>query len=75
MSKFDELKNKYAEGYRCIYKESDTENGVTMHLKNFHTEKIDTISTKSDMEIGQIEDFLEKLEQVKKQAGHDCHTL
>jgi len=75
MGKFDDLKGKYAEGYRCIYKESDNEKGITMHLKNFATEKIDTINTKSDMEIGQIEDFLDKLEEVKKKNGHDCHNL
>jgi hypothetical protein len=75
MSKFDELKSKYEEGYRCIYKENDAEKGMTMHLKNFSTEKIDMINTRSNMEIGQIEDFLEHLEQVKKQTGHDCHNL
>lgn len=75
MDKFEELKNKYKEGYRCIYKENDAAKGTTMHLKNFYTEKIDTINTKNDMEIGQIEDFLHQLEQVKKQSGHDCHNM
>ncbi|WP_069997705.1 hypothetical protein [Cellulosilyticum sp. I15G10I2] len=74
MSKFDELKNKYADGYRCIYKETDAQQGTVMHLKNFNTEQIHTINTKNDMEIGQIEDFLGELEKIKKQSGHDCHN-
>ncbi len=74
MSKFDEFKNKYADGYRCIYKETTDDLGTTMHLKNFYTEQIHTINTKNDMEIGQIEDFLSQLEEVKKQSGHDCHN-
>ena len=54
---------------------SDLDEGLTMHLKNFREEKIHTMNVKSDMEIGQIEDFLDQLNQVKKQKGHDCHDL
>ena len=75
MSSFEEFKNRYNEGYRCIYKEKHGEEGLTVHLKNFFTEKIDTFNTKNAMEIGQIEDFLDKLEKVKKCQGHDCHNL
>ena len=74
MSKFDEFKSKYTDGYRCIYKDNDDKKGMTIHLKNFSTEKIETINTKNDMEIGQIEDFLGQLEKVRKQTGHDCHN-
>lgn len=75
MSDFDTLKQKYKDGYRCIYTEKDKDNGMTMHLKNFREEKIDTMQVKSDMEIGQIEDFLGELEKVKRKTGHDCHDL
>ncbi|MDF2877274.1 MAG: hypothetical protein K0S30_370 [Clostridia bacterium] len=74
MSKFEEFRRKYADGYRCIYREKDAEKGMTMHLKNFNTEKLHTINTDSDMEIGQIEDFLSELEKIKKKTGHDCHN-
>ena len=75
MSNFDELKQKYQEGYRCIYTEKDENEGRTMHLKNFREEKIHTMQVKSDMEIGQIEDFLDQINQIKKTKGHDCHDL
>lgn len=75
MSEFDELKQKYKDGYRCIYTEKDGNDELTMHLKNFREEKIHTMQVKSDMEIGQIEDFLNQLNQIKKNKGHDCHDL
>lgn len=75
MDNFEALKQKYKEGYRCIYSEKDQDNGLSMHLKNFREEKIATMQFKDDMEIGQIEDFLGKLEKVKKRTGHDCHDL
>lgn len=75
MSDFKELKQKYKDGYRCIYTEKDETDGLTMHLKNFREEKIHTMQVKSDMEIGQIEDFLDQLNQIKKSKGHDCHNL
>lgn len=75
MSDVDELKQKYKEGYRCIYSEKDANEGMTMHLKNFREEKIHTMQVKNDMEIGQIEDFLDQLNQIKKKTGHDCHDL
>lgn len=65
----EELKNKYYEGYRCIYKEKDT--GCTLHLKNFEREKICTINSTDNMEIGEIENFLDQLDLAKKRAGHD----
>ena len=46
---------------------------MTMHLKNFREEKIHTIQAKGDMEIGQIEDFLDKLNDIKKNKGSDCY--
>lgn len=75
MNDLNELKEKYKDGYRCIYTEKDENDGMTMHLKNFREEKIHTMQVKSDMEIGQIEDFLDQLNQIKKTKGHDCHDL
>lgn len=75
MNQFDDLKQKYKEGYRCIYTEKSDAKGMTVHLKNFREEKIHTMQVKSDMEIGQIEDFLDQINQIKKQKGHDCHDL
>ncbi len=75
MSDLNELKQKYKEGYRCIYTEKDPNEGMTMHLKNFREEKIHTMQVKSDMEIGEIEDFLAQINQIKKSKGHDCHDL
>lgn len=75
MSDLNALKQKYQEGYRCIYTEKDSNEGMTMHLKNFREEKIHTMQVKSDMEIGQIENFLDEINQIKKAKGHDCHDL
>lgn len=75
MNDLNELKQKYQEGFRCIYTEKDDVQGLTMHLKNFREEKLHTMQVKSDMEIGQIEDFLDQMNQIKKQKGHDCHDL
>lgn len=75
MKPLEDLKAKYKEGYRCIYTEKDPSKGMTMHLKNFGDEKIHTMQVKSDMEIGEIENFLDQLNQIKKKKGHDCHDL
>ncbi|OON91182.1 MAG: hypothetical protein ATN34_00240 [Epulopiscium sp. Nele67-Bin002] len=69
-NKADEFKAKYAEGYRCICEEADGEN-VTLHLKNFEKEKIHTISTNVNMEIGEIADFLDSVDLEKKLNGDD----
>lgn len=74
MNVYDELKNNYKEGYRCIYSEKDKQNGLTLYLKNFTSEHTKKLNTSNDMEIGQIEDFLDKLEEIKKKAGHDCYN-
>ena len=75
MDNLNELKQRYKDGYRCIYTEKDGGEGMTMHLKNFREEKIHTMQVTDNMEIGEIEDFLDQLNQVKKAKGHDCHNL
>ena len=66
-----ELQDKYAAGYRCVYQ--DKQDGLTLELKNFTSEKLHTIHSKNDMEIGQISDFLEKLSKECHKYGTDCH--
>lgn len=75
MSDLETLKQKYKDGYRCIYTEKDDQEGLTMHLKNFREEKIACMKVTNDMEIGQIEDFLQELNALKRKTGHDCHNL
>ncbi len=75
MNDLEELKQKYKDGYRCIYTEKEGNDNLTMHLKNFRQEKIHTMNVKGDMEIGRIEDFLGELDKVKRKTGHDCHDL
>ncbi|MHC1747038.1 MAG: hypothetical protein AB9856_01450 [Cellulosilyticaceae bacterium] len=70
----NELKQKYSEGYRCIYKEKTPKEGCTMHLKNFTSEKIHTVHSNDTMEIGEMEGYLDTLEVAKKLYGHDCHN-
>lgn len=65
----EDLKNKYHEGYRCIFK--DNQEGCTLHLKNFEREKIYTIQSMDKMEIGAIENFLDQIDQMKPQTGYD----
>ena len=45
---------------------------MTMHLKNFREEKIHTLQAKGDIEIGQIEYFLDKFKQIEKKNDYDC---
>ena len=49
MNDLNELKQKYQEGFRCIYTEKDDVQGLTMHLTNFREEKLHTMQVKSDM--------------------------
>lgn len=69
MDNLAQLKTKYDEGYRCIYKEKGSQS--TWHLKNFKQEKICTISSNDRMEIGEIDHFLDQIDIYKKKQGHD----
>lgn len=66
-----ELQDKYTEGYRCVYQ--DRQDGLTLELKNFTSEKLHTIHSKNDMEIGQITDFLDTVNKECQRYGTDCH--
>ena len=67
---FDEMKNKYKDGYRCIHKQSGDENIYT--LRDFNKGKICTITSNNRMEVGEIEDFLDHLHEIQQKTGHDC---
>ncbi|OON97972.1 MAG: hypothetical protein ATN32_05035 [Candidatus Epulonipiscium fishelsonii] len=69
MDNLEELKKKYHEGYRCIFKEQN--DGLTVHLKNFEEEKLHCISSHENMEIGAMENFLDDIEDHIKIKGHD----
>lgn len=70
LSKVEDFKNKYKEGYRCIHKEE--KEGCTYILRDFKKGKLHEVHTKDRMEIGEINSFLEELSVIKKKTGHDC---
>ncbi len=49
MAKFDELKNLYEDGYRCIYYDGE-ENNRTIYLKNFYRENSQAVELNLDNE-------------------------
>lgn len=67
----EDLKNDYKDGFRCIHSEILNDSYI-MQLKNFSTEKIKMLSTANPYEISKIKSYLECLEQVKGETGHDC---
>ncbi|NLM13495.1 MAG: hypothetical protein GX209_07095 [Epulopiscium sp.] len=57
---FEDLKEKYKLGYRCI--RTENEHGVMkIYLKNFETEKTDTLFTNDDEEINQINQYIHSI--------------
>lgn len=69
---FKQLSDKYEEGFRCIHKDKSESTGCTYTLRNFDKGKIYTISSQDSMEIGEMEQFLENLEKIKRKTGYDC---
>lgn len=67
----ENLKEEYKNGFRCIHSEIQN-HAYIMQLKNFSTEKIKMLSTANPYEISKIKDYLDYMEQVKKESGHDC---
>lgn len=70
MDNLDQLKSKYTEGYRCIFSEKGEQS--RWHLKNFEHEKSCVISSNDQMEIGEIDNFLDQINTQKQKQGHDC---
>lgn len=69
MDNLEQIKSRYSDGYRCIYK--DKGDTSTWHLKDFKQEKICTISSNDRMEIGEIDHFLDQIEKQQKGQGYD----
>jgi len=64
------IKENYKNGFRCIHSEIEN-NTYTMHLKNFNTEKIKTISTNNLYEINEIKRYLQELDFITESTGCD----
>lgn len=58
--KFETLKEKYEQGYRCIRTENEN-NGITIYLKNFYTEQIDTLTSNNNEEIYQMNQYISSM--------------
>jgi len=67
----NDIKENYKNGFRCIHSEIENDT-YTLHLKNFNTEKIKTISTSNLYEISEIKRYLQQLNKVTKHTGYDC---
>lgn len=67
----NDLKDNYKEGFRCIHAGIHNDS-YTLHLKNFNTEKIKTLSTSNLYEISEIKSYLEGLEDITANTGYDC---
>lgn len=61
----ESLQDMYADGYRCIRTEQDS-GGFAMYLKNFDTEKINTLISNNDEEIQKLNRFIEMQAQAKE---------
>ncbi|WP_058485222.1 hypothetical protein [Defluviitalea phaphyphila] len=61
---FEQLKEKYKEGYRCIKTEND-EDVMKIYLKNFYTEKIDTLICNNKEEINLINNYINSIKENK----------
>jgi hypothetical protein len=58
----ESLKEMYEQGYRCI--RTENENGtMKIYLKNFETEKTDTIFTNNQEEMSQISQYIHSVRE------------
>ena len=60
MAKFNQLKDLYEDGYRCIYYDS-TANSHTIYLKNFDTEGSEVIELEDDNDFSEFKDYIRDL--------------
>lgn len=61
MNKFNDLKNLYEDGYRCIYHDSKENNTYTIYLKNFYNEKSEVLELDDENEFNQFKDYISNL--------------
>ena len=62
MAKFNQLKDLYEDGYRCIYYDS-TANSHTIYLKNFDNDysKALEVNINDENEFNQFQDYINDL--------------
>lgn len=60
MANFNELKNLYEDGYRCIYYDK-VENNHTIYLKNFDNENSTVIELSDENEFSQFKNYIDSL--------------
>lgn len=60
MAKFNELKNLYEDGYRCIYYDGD-ENNRTIYLKNFYTENSQVVELNNEQDFSDFKNYIGSL--------------
>ena len=57
MENFNDLKNLYEDGYRCIYQDG-TEGNRNIYLKNFEDEKSAVVNLQDENEFNQFQDYI-----------------
>lgn len=60
MTSFNELKNLYEDGYRCIYHDQSS-NNHTVYLKNFDSEHSQVVEVDDENEFSQFQDYMNGL--------------
>lgn len=60
MENFNDLKNLYEDGYRCIYQDG-TEGNRNIYLKNFYDEKSTVVNLQDENEFLQFQDYISGL--------------
>jgi hypothetical protein len=63
MSKFNDLKDLYEDGYRCIYHNATEDQKYTIYLKNFYNERNKSLELELDdeNEFNQFKDYINNL--------------
>ena len=60
MENFNDLKNLYEDGYRCIYQDG-IEGNRNIYLKNFYDEKSTVVNLQDENEFFQFQDYISGL--------------
>ncbi|MCC3864292.1 hypothetical protein [Terrisporobacter petrolearius] len=60
MNNFNDLKNLYEDGYRCIYQDG-AEGNRNIYLKNFDEEKSTVVNLQDENEFSQFQDYVSGL--------------
>lgn len=60
MDTFNDLKNLYEDGYRCIYQDG-TEGDRNIYLKNFYDEKSTVLNIQNENDFSQFQDYIDGL--------------